>query len=211
MYYLISSLIGLLLGSFPTAFLFLKKYKNLDITSEGSGNVGAMNALTVTKSKFIGIAVLLIDALKGLLSVYLVLLFLPIDFVYPALALLFAVFSHCFNPWLKFKGGRGLATAAGGSALVFPFLLVVWLGVWAVSYIVKKDIIFANLWATLMSVIIVFSSDKLAYKYAFPHPESTAALILFSTSLMLIIFVKHIDPLRELINDKKLFSKKVEE
>jgi glycerol-3-phosphate acyltransferase PlsY len=211
MYCLISSLIGFVFGSFPTAFLLLKKYKNLDITSEGSGNVGAMNALTVTKSKFIGIAVLLIDALKGLLSVYLVLLFLPIDFVYPAIALLFAVFSHCFNPWLKFKGGRGLATAAGGTALLFPFLLVLWLAVWAVSYLVKKDIIFANIWATVMSLVIVFSSDKLANKYAFPQPESTATLILFSTSLMLIIFVKHIDPLKDLINDKKLFSKKVKE
>ena len=211
MYCLISSLIGFVFGSFPTAFLLLKKYKNLDITSEGSGNVGAMNALTVTKSKFIGIAVLLIDALKGLLSVYLVLLFLPIDFVYPAIALLFAVFSHCFNPWLKFKGGRGLATAAGGTALLFPFLLVLWLAVWAVSYLVKKDIIFANIWATVMSLVIVFSSVKLAYKYTFPQPESTASLILFSTSLMLIIFVKHIDPLKDLINDKKLFSKKVKE
>jgi glycerol-3-phosphate acyltransferase PlsY len=211
MYYLISSLIGFVFGSFPTAFLLLKKYKNLDITSEGSGNVGAMNALTITKSKFFGISVLFIDAFKGLLSVYLVLLFFPIDFVYPAIALLFAVFSHCFNPWLKFKGGRGLATAAGGTALLFPFLLVVWLAVWAVSYLVKKDIIFANIWATVMSLVIIFSSDKLAYKYAFPKPESTATLILFSTSLMLIIFVKHIDPLKDLINDKKLFSKKVKE
>lgn len=207
MNYLISSLIGFILGSFPTAFLLLRKYRNLDITSQGSGNMGAMNALVVTKSKFIGIAVLLVDALKGLLSVYLVLLFLPVNFVYPALALLFAVFSHCYNPWLKLKGGRGLATAAGGTALLFPFILIAWLLVWFIAYLIKRDIIFANISATILSLIIVFSSINIAYKYSFPQADTSGSLILFSCSLMLIIFTRHIDPLKELMSNKKLFVK----
>ncbi len=207
MNYLISAFIGFLLGSFPTAFLLLKKYKNIDITSHGSGNMGAMNALVVTKSKSMGIAVLLIDALKGLLSVYLVLLFLPLNFVYPAIALLFAVFSHCYNPWLKFKGGRGLATAAGGAALIFPFILIAWLAVWVISYLMKRSIIFANICATILSLIVVFSSSDLAYKYSFPHPDSLGILMLFSSGLMLVIFTKHIDPLRELLGNKKIFSR----
>ena len=207
MNYLISAFIGFLLGSFPTAFLLLKKYKNIDITSHGSGNMGAMNALVVTKSKSMGIAVLLIDALKGLLSVYLVLLFLPLNFVYPAIALLFAVFSHCYNPWLKFKGGRGLATAAGGAALIFPFILIAWLAVWVISYLMKRSIIFANICATILSLIVVFSSSDLAYKYSFPHPDSLGILMLFSSGLMLVIFTKHIDPLRELLGNKKFFSR----
>ena len=207
MNYLISSLIGFILGSFPTAFLLLRKYRNLDITSQGSGNMGAMNALVVTKSKFIGIAVLLVDALKGLLSVYLVLLFLPVNFVYPALALLFAVFSHCYNPWLKLKGGRGLATAAGGTALLFPFILIAWLLVWFIAYLIKRDIIFANISATILSLIIVFSSVNIAYKYSFPKADTSGSLILFSCSLMLIIFTRHIDPLKELMSNKKLFIK----
>ena len=207
MNYLISSLIGFILGSFPTAFLLLRKYRNLDITSQGSGNMGAMNALVVTKSKFIGIAVLLVDALKGLLSVYLVLLFLPVNFVYPALALLFAVFSHCYNPWLKLKGGRGLATAAGGTALLFPFILIAWLLVWFIAYLIKRDIIFANISATILSLIIVFSSVNIAYKYSFPQADTSGSLILFSCSLMLIIFTRHIDPLKELMSNKKIFIK----
>ena len=169
--------------------------------------MGAMNALVVTKSKFIGIAVLLVDALKGLLSVYLVLLFLPVNFVYPALALLFAVFSHCYNPWLKLKGGRGLATAAGGTALLFPFILIAWLLVWFIAYLIKRDIIFANISATILSLIIVFSSVNIAYKYSFPQADTSGSLILFSCSLMLIIFTRHIDPLKELMSNKKLFIK----
>ena len=101
MSYLYCSLIGYLLGSIPTAYIVLKRTQNVDITETGSGNVGAMNSFEVSNSKIIGILVFIIDALKGLLSVYLCLLLFPLNFIYPALALFFAVFSHCFNPWIK--------------------------------------------------------------------------------------------------------------
>ena len=207
MEYLLSSLIGYALGSFPTAYLLIKKTTGMDITEVGSGNVGAMNSLEISKSKVIGLVVLLIDALKGLLSVYLTLLILPIDFAFPALALIFAVFSHCFNPWLKFKGGRGLATAAGGALLLFPFLLVVWIVIWVIIYLMKKDILLANIWAILMSLILIFVSYRVAYKYSFPKAESISSLMFFSAGLLLIIFIKHIDPLKEIISNKKLLVK----
>jgi len=60
MEYLLSSVIGYLLGSIPTAYIFLQKVKGLDITKEGSGNVGAMNSFEVSNSKFVGISVLFI-------------------------------------------------------------------------------------------------------------------------------------------------------
>src|SRR5690606_27691914 len=169
-------------------------YKGIDITTAGSGNAGAMNSFEVSNSKAIGILVLLIDALKGLLSVYLPLLFLNLEFVFPALSLLFAVFSHCYNPWLGFKGGRGLAAAAGGSLLLFPFLLVVWLVLWLMTFLLKKDIIFANCAATILSLLIIFSSPQSAIKYTFPHAESISSMLLLSSGLLIIIFNKHIDP-----------------
>ncbi len=205
--YLISALAGYLLGSFPTAYLILKKTNGLDITKNGSGNVGAMNSYEITNSKFFGILVLLIDALKGLLSTYLVLLILPVEFIYPAIALLFAIFSHCFNPWLKFKGGRGLATAAGGLILIFPFLLVIWLVVWIIFFLMKKDIIFANVSATVMSLLLVFSSINIAFKYTFPQAESYQGVILFSIALLIIIFVKHIEPLKDFLKNSKISKK----
>ena len=200
--YFYSSLIGYFLGSFPTAYLLLKKMKNLDITKQGSGNVGAMNTFDVTKSKILGGIVLLIDALKGLLCVYITLLIFPVNFIYPAFALLLAVFSHCYNPWLKFKGGRGLATSAGGTALLFPVLLIVWCIVWAIIYFMKRDIIFANVWATGSTIIILFGSADIVIKYSFPQAENISSLLLFSTGLMIIIFTRHIEPLIELINKK---------
>ncbi len=199
MNYLLSVVIGYIVGSFPTAFLILKKTRGIDITGKGSGNVGAYNSFEVSKSKTIGALVLLIDALKGLLSVYLTLLILPKEFVYPALAIMLAVFSHCYNPWLKFKGGRGLATSAGGLALLFPFLLAAWMMIWVIIYLIKKDIIWANLWATVMSLVLVFTTNQIAIKYTFPRAESISLLILFSTAILILILIKHVEPLKDLL------------
>ena len=207
MEYLISSIIGLLLGSFPTAYILVKKASGIDIRNEGSGNVGAFNSLKVSKSKLIGFSVLLIDFLKGGISTLIPLLIFPNEFIFPALALTFAVFSHCFNPWLKFKGGRGLATAAGGAALIFPFLLVVWCILWVIFYLMKRDIIFANILSTIFSLLLVYGTSNIAVKYAYPRPLDISTLIMVSTAVLLIIFIKHIDPLIEIISKTKKIGK----
>ena len=199
MNYLISSLIGYLLGSIPTGYLLLKRFRGIDIRNEGSGNVGAYNSYDVTKSKQIGISVLLIDLIKGILSVLVVKIFYPDSFVFSALSLFFAVFGHCYNPWLNFKGGRGLATAAGGSLILLPMLVGVWGVLWAIFYIMRKDILFANIVATVMSILVVFNSGNIAAKYSFPKPVDESSLILLSTSVLILIFIKHIEPLKELV------------
>jgi len=207
MNYLLSALIGYFLGSIPTGYLILKYFKGIDIREKGTGDVGAMNSYEVSQSKFLEIIIFLIDALKGLLSVYIVLLLLPLDFIFPGLALLFAILSHCFNPWIKFKGGRGLATAAGGLILLFPYLLAVWITLWVIFYLMKKDVIFSNVSATIMSLILIFSTVKIASKYTFPQSESEAMVILFSTSVLIIIFIKHIEPLKEIFKNSKILIK----
>ncbi len=207
MEFLYSALIGYFLGSFPTAFLILKKSKGINITEHGSGNVGAMNSFEVSNSKVVGLVVLVIDALKGLLSVYLSLLFFQVNFIIPAIALFFAVFAHCFNPWLSFKGGRGLATAAGGVSLLFPFALLVWIILWLIIYIFQKNILWANIWATVALLIIILTSPDIAVKYSFPQAGTGGELILFSMALLIIIFVKHIDPLKDIIKNKNFIRK----
>lgn len=203
MEYLLSSLIGYLLGSFPTAYIFLQKTKGLDITKEGSGNVGAMNSFEVSNSKFVGISVLFIDLLKGGASVLIPILVFGNVFIYPAIGLLFAVFSHCYNPWIFFKGGRGLATAAGGAAIIFPYLLAVWVILWVLFYVMRKDILLANIAATILSVLLLFGTYRIAFNYAFPKPAGVDILLTASSSILIIIFIKHIEPLKELIQKQK--------
>lgn len=199
MEFLFSSIIGYLLGSIPTAFLVLKKSKGIDITNTGSGNVGAMNSYEVTNSKFIGFLVFLIDFIKGFLAVLITRLIFNDVFIYPALALLFALFSHCFNPWINFKGGRGLATASGGSIILFPYLLFIWIVLWILIYILKRDILIANIFATVISLFTVYLTEKIALDYVCTAAVTSSELMLFTTSGLLIIFIRHIEPLKEII------------
>jgi glycerol-3-phosphate acyltransferase PlsY len=203
MEYLLSSIIGYLFGSIPTAYLLLKKAKGIDITNAGTGNVGAMNSYEVTNSKSIGILVLVIDFLKGMIPALIVLFFFENSFLIASLSVLFAIFSHCFNPWLNFKGGRGLATAAGGCAIIFPFLPVAWIVFYILVYLIKKDIHISNIFATILSLITVLGFHSFVIKYASPQPVLVNELLLFTSAGLLIIFIKHIEPLKEIISKQK--------
>ncbi len=199
--YLLSSIIGYLLGSFPTAYVILKKIKGIDITIQGSGNVGAMNSYEVTNSKKFGLFVFIIDLLKGVLSVLIVLLIIKSSFTLAALSLLFAVFSHCFNPWINFKGGRGLATATGGILILFPILVLSWIIIWVFIYIVKKDILIGNILATVLSLVFVFIANQEIIEFAYPKPVLVNELLLFTSAGLLIIFIKHIEPLKDILSN----------
>jgi glycerol-3-phosphate acyltransferase PlsY len=201
--YLLSSIIGYLFGSIPTAYLLLKITKGIDITNAGTGNVGAMNSYEVTNSKSIGIIVLIVDFLKGLIPALGVLYLLENSFFIASLSVLFAIFSHCFNPWLGFKGGRGLATAAGGSAIIFPFLPIAWIVFWILIYLIKKDIHIANIFATVLSLVSVLGLPEYIIQYAYPQPVLVNELLLFNSAGLLIIFIKHIEPLKEIISNRK--------
>lgn len=193
MQYFICLLSGYILGSIPTAYLLLKISRGIDITKSGSGNVGALNSLETSKSKTIGLLVLLIDFLKGFFVVLLITNIYPNSFIFPAIGLCAAVLSHNFNPWLKFKGGRGLATAAGGCALLFPFLLVAWCILWVLLYLYKRNIIIANFFATFLSIFLVISISDIAIKYSNPIAKDSLMIVGFTILLLFIILTKHIN------------------
>ena len=205
MEYLVSSLIGYCFGSFPTAYILLIKIRKIDIRKAGSQNVGAMNSYEVSNSKLIGLLVMIIDMTKGAISVVLTLELFGNFFVLAALASIFAILGHCYSPWLKFKGGRGLATAAGSTAIVFPYLLAVWIVLWVIFFLLKKDIHFGNIAASIMSVILIFNTVDIALKYSYPSAENVSVLILFVVCGMTIILIRHLEPIKELIFEKNIF------
>lgn len=161
----LSALLGGLIGSVPTAYLLVKRRHGLDVSAEGSGNVGANNALRASGSKWTGALVLLGDALKGAAAVgvgWLVAERADIaPFVLASLALLGAIAGHNYNPWLSLSagrivGGKGLATAAGGFLLLTPWLLLVWAAGFAVgvagfaAWKGRKDVIPGNVVGTAL-------------------------------------------------------------
>ena len=128
-------LLGSALGSIPFGLLLAKAAGKGDIRQVGSGNIGATNVLR-TGSKGLAAAVLLLDAGKGFLAVWLAWQWWPDA---APLAALGAVLGHCFPVWLRFKGGKGVATALGVClGLGWPIGLayaVVWLGMMAMTRI----------------------------------------------------------------------------
>lgn len=208
MNYILSTIIGIIIGSFPTAYLILKKYKNTDITKVGSGNVGAMNSYEVTQSKILGIVVLIIDLLKGLLSVYLVKILFGNEFTYLMLGLIGAVLSHCFSFWIKFRGGRGLATAAGGALILSLPILGIWILLWLISYAFRRNIHFGNFSATLLTGALSFSSADVMNRYTNPSANSNIEFSILVSIMLLIILIKHIQPIKEYFKEQSLKARK---
>ncbi|MBO0749415.1 MAG: glycerol-3-phosphate 1-O-acyltransferase PlsY [Porphyrobacter sp.] len=135
MNWLYAALLGYLVGSIPFGLLLAMAAGKGDIRQIGSGNIGATNVLR-TGSKGLAAAVLLLDLGKGLLAVLAAWRWLPDAVAATALAV---VIGHCFPVWLKFKGGKGVATNAGVSfGLGWPIGLayaLVWLGMLALTRI----------------------------------------------------------------------------
>lgn len=136
---LLAAALGYLLGSIPFGYLLTRAAGLGDVRAQGSGNIGATNVLR-TGSKKLAAATLLLDLAKGLAPVLIArALFDQPDAMPQAaygpvpVAALFAVIGHCFPVWLKFKGGKGVATNAGVCfGLAWPLGLtyaIVWLGV----------------------------------------------------------------------------------
>ena len=127
--------LGYLLGSVPFGLILTRAFNAGDLRSIGSGNIGATNVMR-TGNKGLAAATLLLDLAKGLLAVWLAWRWFP---EFPGMAALGAVLGHCFPVWLKFKGGKGVATTMGVSlGLAWPLgvvYAVVWLGMLALTRI----------------------------------------------------------------------------
>jgi len=141
--YIIVAVAAYLLGSIPTGFL-VAKGRGVDLQKSGSGNIGATNAMRVL-GKPMGIFVLLMDVLKGFAAVWLCNFLLQI-FNAPAAGLenyrivagIFAVLGHNYPCWLKFKGGKGVATTTGVYLALAPEALAVALAVFVLALLLTK-------------------------------------------------------------------------
>jgi glycerol-3-phosphate acyltransferase PlsY len=118
--YLITAAVSYLLGSIPFGYLLVRIFKGEDVRTSGSGNIGATNV--ARKSPALGAATLLLDAAKGLAAVLVarVLFSGPHQHLIMTTAALFAVLGHLFPVWLKFRGGKGVATTLGSFILLTP-------------------------------------------------------------------------------------------
>ena len=158
----IGLLLSYLLGSIPTAFLVGKKIKGIDIRQYGSGNVGATNVFRVVGRKW-GIGVLVFDLFKG----FIVAGWLPRFFVTSGAerftaGLLFgiaAILGHTWSVWLKFRGGKGVATSAGVAMALVPLAASITVLTWVLIFTFTRYVSLASLIAACvfpLGVILLY-------------------------------------------------------
>ena len=153
--YIITGVVAYLLGSIPTGYL-MGRSRGLDIRTVGSGNIGATNVFRIL-GKPAGIFVLLVDALKGFVACAFVGPFVYRQFVGPladpSATLDFlkitggflAILGHNYTCWLRFKGGKGIATSAGVVLALLPAALGLALGVWIILFFITRYVSVASI------------------------------------------------------------------
>ena len=177
-----------LLGSLPFALILPKIFGYGDIRNIGSGNVGATNVLR-TGNKYLAFIVLCLDVLKGLLPfIILNLYFHEMDMLLAVLLCHFTILGHIFPIWLKFKGGKGVATYIGFLFGLNAILGISFLIVWMLIALISRYASLSSLIASLIAPIYFF----------FINPNYYIGIFLFY--LFLIIILKHTKNIKKLLS-----------
>ena len=181
---LIALLFGYFFGSIPFGLLLTKFAGEGDIRKIGSGNIGATNVLR-TGHKSLAAATLILDAGKGAFGVYIIGLYLPE--IYLGIAGASAVVGHCYPIWLKFSGGKGVATGLGIIAILSPISGFLFIITWIIIAFLFKYSSLSALIAFLVSSISSFFVER----------SDISIAILFMT---LITFFRHKENIKRLMS-----------
>lgn len=175
-----------LLGAVPFGLLFSRLLGDVDVRSVGSGNIGATNVLRAAGKKA-AILTLLADAAKGVVPVLMASRLSPEAFL-PAAAGIAAIVGHNFPVYLRFKGGKGVATSFGVALAMSPQIGTICLAVWLVSALVWRFSSLAALVAFAVYPLITFavrSGDR---------PQAVLSLAVFA-----LIYVRHRENIKRLL------------
>lgn len=203
--YFIVAVVAYLLGSIPFGYILVRVFRGEDVRAIGSGNIGATNV--ARKAPGLGVATLVLDAAKGFAAVYIASLiafsyrfnhflhgyYSNIYDVSPvllmALAAMFAILGHVFPAWLKFKGGKGVATGVGAFIALAPKAVLVVLVIFVAVVAAFRYISLGSIVATAVFPICAW----LLYRYQ-ASPAVLTAMVLASA----LIIAKHHQNIRRL-------------
>ena len=179
-----------LMGSIPFGFILTKIFLKKDIRKIGSGNIGATNALR-TGNKIIGYSTLILDILKAVVPVIYVKIFYQ-DLLY--IASLCAFLGHVFPIWLKFKGGKGVATYVGILFAINFYLGIIFTISWCVTFFVSKFSSLSSLVGALsvpVYLLILTQIDQ----------------VIFFSIMFILIFFTHRENIKRLKNKEETKTK----
>ena len=187
--YIITALISYIFGSIPFGYLFTKILLKKDIRSVGSGNIGATNVLR-TGNKSLGYLTLILDIAKAVVPV------IYIKFNYPDLvyiSALCAFLGHLFPIWLKFKGGKGVATFVGILISINIYYALVFGIVWTLTFLISRYSSLSSLFASISIPIYLLIINQ--------------GNIFFFIIMFVLIFYTHRENIKRLINKEETKSK----
>ena len=190
MEFLTIGIISYLMGSIPFGFILTKTFLKKDIREIGSGNIGATNALR-TGNKLIGYSTLLLDIIKAILPVLYVKINHP-ELIY--ITSLSAFLGHVFPVWLKFKGGKGVATYVGILFTINIFLGSIFCVSWLLVFLVSKYSSLSSLIGSLTIPIYIFFNDQMSNA-------------LFFGIMFVLIFYTHRENIKRLKNKEESKTK----
>lgn len=191
-----SLLLAYLIGSFPTSYLFARTIKGIDIRKVGSGNAGATNVLR-SVGKVPALVTLAIDILKGWMVVTIIANYFyayDIDLLYDAYRGLMGITVVCGHIWpvfLKFRGGKGVATILGVAIGLTPFALIPSALIWFLVFYITNFVSLASIMA-----LILFPAVACILKYPF-------YIILSSVAICSLSIYKHRDNIRRLVRGEE--------
>ena len=186
---IVISILSYLMGSIPFGFILTKIFLKKDIRDIGSGNIGATNALR-TGNKSLGYGTLFLDVIKGVIPVIYVKLNYP-DYIF--IASLCTFLGHVFPIWLKFKGGKGVATYVGILFSINLTIGFVFLGVWFFTFLISKYSSLSSLFGSLSVPI---------YLFFFTNQN-----LVFFSIMFILIFYTHRENVKRLKNKEESKTK----
>ncbi len=205
--YIVGIIISYLIGGIPFGYL-IAVTKGIDIRAQGSGNIGATNVSRVLGRKY-GLIIFVLDMFKGFVVVFFVpLLFSGIKFPTTSGSLLVilcgfsAVLGHAFPVYLKFKGGKAVATSFGIFVWLAPIAITISFGAWITTVLVSRYVSLGSMVGTLVLVgVIIWVEDS-------PFGDNRYITYL-SVAIAILVVTKHTSNIKRIISgtEKKVFSK----
>jgi acyl phosphate:glycerol-3-phosphate acyltransferase len=190
-------LVSYLLGSIPAGYL-AGRIAGIDIRHAGSGNIGATNVTRVLGKRY-GYPVFVVDFLKGLVAVSISILIekraqpvsVPTE-LFGIVAAISCVIGHSFPVWLSFKGGKGVATSMGALFGIVPFVALIGVAVWVITFEMTRYVSVASMTAALavpISILILMPLKQ----------TGGAVLLYFSICLAALVIFRHRSNLSRLV------------
>ena len=188
--YLIVGIVSYLMGSIPFGFILTKIFLKKDIRDIGSGNIGATNALR-TGNKLIGYSTLILDVAKAIIPVIFVKINYP-DLIY--IASLSAFLGHVFPVWLKFKGGKGVATYVGILFSINFLLGIIFVTSWGIIFLIFRYSSLSSIIGSISIPIYILITDQISNA-------------IFFSIMFVLIFFTHRENIKRLKNKEESKTK----